>query len=75
MWQPIENAPKDGRRLLLTPGDAEPITVGWYETASWDKGWKSLEAESWGGCECCGSGCAPININPAHWMHLPEPPK
>lgn len=67
-WQPIETAPKDGRRLLVMwpywHGNAPGIA--WYCGGS--GGWDS---------DRC---LTPIHENvaperdPTHWMPLPEPP-
>lgn len=62
-WQPIETAPKqDGKHVLLF-GDGddfeECVIVGW-----WD-----VDRDRW----MPFHGYA--QVNPTHWMPLPEPPK
>jgi len=62
-WQPIETAPKDGRRILVYAETWPEIAV-----AEWrDKG---ITLEGW--------RLHPFNdIDPeplTHWMPLPEPP-
>lgn len=64
-WQPIETAPKDGTNILVfTPkGKARAgvvcgIHCGWWTTL-FDE-WTTSD----GDCE----------MDPTHWMPLPEPP-
>lgn len=70
-WQPIETAPKDGRRLLLGWVDGQVTEGFWrwkqppgFPNYRWSDdwiGWTRVEFEDKG-------------INPTHWMPLPEPP-
>lgn len=66
-WQPIETAPKDGARILMT--DGEDISIG-----SWDKlGWDNEQLQYGGD----GGSAYPtfwIDPSPSHWMPLPEQP-
>lgn len=80
-WQPIETAPKDGARVLVTS----------YSTANWSDGvdrsyWQTQVA--WLVCgewiteshEDSQYGCVnipyrnPYANGPTHWMPLPAPP-
>jgi hypothetical protein len=63
-WQPIETAPRDGRRVLLCRAKhPEPWSA---HTGYWHK-----SREIWS-----PMGMYPErNPNPTHWMPLPEPPK
>jgi hypothetical protein len=70
-WKPIETAPKDGTKILVTPGDTQPITIGWYETGA---RWLSLEMESCSGWEGGYSWCSNVEIEPKLWMPLPRLP-
>jgi hypothetical protein len=68
-WQPIETAPKDGTRILLSDGET-------VDTACWGridmgggKGWQRFvnvggEWNDYGEFD-----------NPTHWMRLPQPPQ
>ena len=58
-WQPIETAPMDGTRVLVTDG----FMVG---DAYFRRGdWWLYE---------CGDDWYSVTINPTNWMPLPEPP-
>lgn len=70
-WQPIETAPKDGTKILLTPGEVETVTIGSFERPHLvgETGWRSIERDSdaW--------GCTyRMDIKPTHWMPIPDPP-
>lgn len=81
-WQPIETAPRDGTRVIVTPGDAMDATIGWYEGRKGVSftsrgpiefsGWVSLE--QWCGMEYGDCISEHLDIWPTHWMPLPEPP-
>ena len=62
-WQPIETAPKDGSRLLVTrapfTGKA-PYKIVWWSSST-PKGWRWRLSKL-------------VRFNPTHWMPLPEPP-
>lgn len=83
-WQPIETAPKDGRKLLLAAGK-EIIIGDWMPDKR--KEWKEmrtgteteetiirrLEEVDYSGWHISGTD---YSLFPAtHWMPLPEPPK
>ena len=62
-WQPIETAPKDGSKVLLTDGDRTEIAHWWGKAQ--EGFW-----EVW--------TCEPFYEDfkqPTHWMPLPQPPK
>ncbi len=64
-WQPIETAPKHGKRILLwSPTD--DIEVGEWSTSVWTYGggWINNENRS-----------DTVILKPTHWMPLPMPPK
>jgi len=62
-WQPIETAPKDGRRILVyRPGKHK------YSTVDIDF-WQVNRAP----LNCWWH--SPSDGQPTHWMPLPEPPK
>lgn len=73
-WQPIESAPRDGRKLRVRYADGtEEDGVFWQQegrccmlgsrAGSYPPGWTSTAI-----------GCLPVD-DPTHWMPLPEPPK
>ena len=63
-WQPIETAPKDGSRLLVSEGGAVQI-VAWRALHSGRENWGPDDGES---VYCDGA------FKPSHWMPLPTPP-
>ena len=64
MWQTIDSAPKDGTRFLVTGGKlGEDIVITMYQP-SHCKGFGVIDS-------CCGSD---DDVEPTHWMPLPEPP-
>ncbi len=59
-WHPIETAPKDGTKVLLS--NSEDVFSGcWVES--------TLRGFEWWSGEQGGT------VKPTHWMPLPEPPK
>ena len=60
-WQPIENAPKDGRAIL---GWAEGVTTTVY--------WHS-SLRDWELCEC-GAFAMSAVFSPVFWMPVPQDP-
>jgi len=60
-WQPIETAPRDGKRLLLRLTNGE-VFSGWGTELD---GFYKFHAD--------GSDIGWINAK--HWMHLPPDPK
>ena len=69
-WQPIETAPKDARRILIS--DQFGIYIAqWAQDAELGQaktgpGWQIFS------CEDCWYSY--VATNPTHWMPLPEPP-
>jgi len=59
-WQPIETAPKNGTRVLVTNGIDVQIEF------------KDNDDEMWSGWQ---TGTRLYSVVPTHWMPLPEPPK
>lgn len=66
-WQPIETAPKDGRRVLLYGKvcSGSDIEVGFFS----DNGPFAELAGS------DGEWFTELDGDPSHWMPLPEPPQ
>lgn len=68
-WQPIETAPRDGTRILVTGGGlAEAISDAEYDTTvgCWDTPYETLDDRD----------NEPEGYNrPTHWMPLPAPPQ
>ena len=61
-WQPIETAPKDGISILVALSrHNESIT-----TVYWDSYWS---------LNIAGSYAEDDEVEPTHWMPLPEPPE
>lgn len=82
-WQPIETAPRDGRRLLMTDGEnthvcypklfPRPLTE---LKGSDPTKWESRAGDRWEYFR--DDEHAPghtWSLVPTHWMFLPEPPK
>lgn len=60
-WQPIDTAPKEsGNILVFVP--PRFITLGWHAEGD---GWMDATCPEHAGPE----------IDPTHWLPLPEPPK
>lgn len=67
-WQPIETAPKDGTPIkLLIPYSPEIFP----ESDCTDRGFWSAEDS----CFRFDGDDGPDDIQPTHWMPLPEPPQ
>lgn len=65
-WQPIETAPKDGRRILVSEANyVDSIGCAYW---SYSKEWKE---EGWYSSACCDDITM---FFPTHWMPLPPPP-
>lgn len=71
-WKTIESAPRDREVLLWVPAVAVPYMPEFYSapayciSACWDSA-----AYGWWSSVVTGDR----EINPTHWMPLPEPPK
>lgn len=85
-WRPIKTAPKDGSPMLMwlaTPisrnRSVEGITANTAIGFWLEGGWKSIECEDCGAMGSTLTGWMNdwqwIDINPTHWMPLPESPK
>lgn len=61
-WRPIETAPRDGTEILATDGENRFITAYLPSQCS---GFGSIHS-------CCGYY---KDLEPTHWMRLPEMPK
>lgn len=63
-WQPIETAPKDGRRFLAVVDDCVRIAM-WTKTSHVPLYGFCLVDQGAEDCDLC---------KPTHWMPLPPPP-
>ena len=73
-WQPIETAPKEGTRILLTANGR--VTIGFWATDAVI--FEGGEGPHWVEFECEDFYYSRHLIDadtPTHWMPLPEPPK
>ena len=59
-WQLIETAPKDGTRIL-TAYKGTGLQINFWRDPSFQ------DAKN-------GWYCSPIDVQPTHWLPLPEPP-
>lgn len=83
-WQLIETAPKDGSAILLwtsriernytVQGLCDNHAIGFWEHGRW----QSIEVQDCGtmGSELTGwmEDWCPIDVQPTHWMPLPDAP-
>jgi hypothetical protein len=84
-WQPIETAPKDGEKVLITDGKSILIAAWQDCQAEYDKvrlsNGKIVTNRVFHPCWCIVDGYNdeygeyPTAESPAHWMPLPELPK
>jgi hypothetical protein len=61
-WEPIDSAPKDGRKLLAWSAEADEVRFVYWDTD--DEG-----EDGW----CDDLGTVMLDT-PTHWMPLPDPP-
>ena len=67
-WQPIETAPKDGTRILVScvyEVEGQTHSYEWADWWGWDdewEGWLDFPSQ------------IPAPVPPTHWMPLPAPP-
>jgi hypothetical protein len=67
-WRPIESAPKEGQRVLLTGKG--------YQGTEWVcEGWHDAHRGSWWEANVDDSDTHGMAIYPTHWQPLPPPPK
>jgi hypothetical protein len=66
-WQPIETAPYGKTVLLFAITDTE---TGNWKMATGSRPFDNSRPWNWGGYEL-----RPYDVEPTHWMPLPEPPK
>ncbi|WEV89227.1 DUF551 family protein [Planktothrix phage Pra-JY27] len=69
-WQPIETAPRDGRRLLAY-GPTPSLSAD-YCIVRWASGFSAMHYAATGP-GWYGEG-HDRRLHPTHWTHLPEPP-
>lgn len=71
-WQTMETAPKDGTRILVHSNefyhDSEMAVVYWKELKTYHGIYGNWEVTCFGGHD------AESEVEPTHWMPLPEPP-
>lgn len=80
-WQPISTAPKDGTRVkLLIPYDrdrfseAECTDEGRWSKDEYDFDFETQELVA-RGCWRFDGDDGPFDLQPTHWMPLPQPPE
>lgn len=68
-WQPRETAPTNSYVLLFLPGASagQEIIIGAFLKSE-----SPADAGDW--YEQCESAGGPLDIEPTHWMPLPDPP-
>lgn len=70
-WQPIETAPKDGTRILITNGGW--VQLGWYSHSFW---LGRLSKEGAWVCDDPRDSHALVDEDaPTRWRSLPPPPE
>lgn len=70
-WQPIETAPKDGTRIIMTNGAW--VDFGWFSHSVW-LGPRAAKGAWVGDDPRDGRGALDGIHEPTHWMPLPAPP-
>ncbi len=65
IWRPIETAPKDGRRILLT----------WCRLQHAKNSWGTVRIGKWSGSQWALDMAGHFRLDCTHWMPLPEPPQ
>ncbi|WP_201838859.1 DUF551 domain-containing protein [Microvirga zambiensis] len=78
-WQLIETAPKDGTRVLVYLPDGKQAVAWWeleFEPILWDQSREDSKYRSaWTDGTMASWACEEMReLNPTHWMPLPEPP-
>lgn len=73
-WQPMATAPKDGTRILVWDGHYRMEVADWGERSVWSDR-QIGKGMQWCVGECDGEYNSRNEIEPTHWMPLPEPPK
>lgn len=70
-WQPIDTAPKDGTKVLISDG-RYVIDAYWDDNASLEQ---CERGPAWQVFNCDGDCWYSVAVtDPTHWMPLPEPP-
>ncbi|BEV44820.1 hypothetical protein [Afipia carboxidovorans] len=64
MWQPISEAPKDGRHVMLAMADDEYVGQGYYDVDSGNWYPPLQNSHEW----------PDMKMHPTHFMHIPSPP-
>lgn len=75
-WQPIKTAPKDETRVLLWCSDSRSVECGYWSTSLWvTRPEGSILGAQKGAWIIYEQRSDTLELNPSHWMPLPEPPK
>ena len=77
VWQPIETAPKMRTILLFAVTDvaANGTVLNWKTaTGSWNTGYEDSMARGYTPWEWDGHQLKTYDVQPTHWMPLPDPP-
>lgn len=70
-WQPIETAPKDGSKIMLS--DSVWVGIGWY--AEYTHPFSGIECAEWATNFNAEFGVPDKTVSATHWMPLPAAPK
>jgi len=68
-WLPIESAPKDGTRLMISSAREGALVCVGYWVKPEDRGRDYCQDEDWWHVQFAIGG-----MKPTHWMPLPNPP-
>lgn len=70
-WRLIDTAPKDGTPIIGLWGDDGAVQCEWWESPfkHMQSQWNPTSLPSHG-CGCCGDS----NVQPTHWIPVPELP-
>jgi hypothetical protein len=79
VWQPIETAPKDGKRIQLMrvkmPKFPNLPDILWIKVGSWRAHFIDGYQEGWREDAIAAPGATvQFELSPSHWMPLPAPP-
>lgn len=75
-WQPIETAPRDKTKILAWDGECMHVVTRNTSASGNDWPYFILKDDCNLAIESCYDGdCSYAEMNPTHWMPLPEPPK
>lgn len=72
-WQPIETAPRDGEKILVSTDSGSINVVRWSDEAEFEQCSTAPGWQIWA-CEDCWYSVALEFSEATHWMPLPPPP-